>query len=318
VYPTALKVAAIEGLRAAASGFEALQGALQRKEQAFGGIVCMGRTEGQDAVPMTLGAMFSSWAEAFARDRWRAFKGEERLRVVNLGGTAVGTGLTAPRRYIFLVIEKLRALTGYGLARGENPVEQTANADALVEVSGLLKTAATNFIKLARDLRFLQSQGEIRLPACQAGSSIMPGKINPVRLEAAIAAGLQMKANDSLLADAVSLGTLQIHEFMPTIAYALLESLQLAERTCRMLAPHVDGIEADEDVCRGRVDRSPTLVTALLPAIGYRRAEVLARALAASGRTDVRAFLSEQLGAACVDEALAPRRLMALGYRDDG
>jgi aspartate ammonia-lyase len=117
----------------------ALQGAMQKKEKEFAHIVKVGRTELQEAVPITLGQEFSAFAEAFARDRWRVFKCEERLRLVNLGGTAVGTGLTAPRSYIFLVIETLRRVTGLGLARGETVTDQTANSDCFVEVSGILK-----------------------------------------------------------------------------------------------------------------------------------------------------------------------------------
>ena len=137
VYPTALKIAAIFGLRQLSESVAGLQNAFQKKEKEFSGIVKIGRTEMQEAVPLTLGAEFSAFAEAFARDRWRTFKCEERLRTVNLGGTAVGTGLTAPRNYIFLVIERLREVTGLGLTRGENAVDQTANADCFVEVSGM-------------------------------------------------------------------------------------------------------------------------------------------------------------------------------------
>ncbi|RKY60852.1 MAG: aspartate ammonia-lyase, partial [Candidatus Latescibacterota bacterium] len=138
-YPTAMKVATIVELRNLSQAIARLQGAFQRKEKEFAQVVKTGRTELQEAVPLTLGAEFSAFAEAIARDRWRTFKCEERLRVVNLGGTAVGTGLGAPRSYIFLVIEKLRAITGLGLSRGENMVDQTANTDCFVEVSGILK-----------------------------------------------------------------------------------------------------------------------------------------------------------------------------------
>jgi aspartate ammonia-lyase len=149
VYPTALKVAAIFKLRDLSNAVSGLQGAFQEKEKEFAAIVKMGRTELQEALPITLGAEFSAFAEAFSRDRWRIFKCEERLRVVNLGGTAVGTGLAAPRDYIFLVIEKLREVTGLGLSRGENILGETANADSFVEVSGILKAHAVNLIKIA-------------------------------------------------------------------------------------------------------------------------------------------------------------------------
>jgi len=139
----------------------------------------------QDAVLTTLGREMAAYAEAFNRDRWRIYKCEERLRVVNLGGTAIGTGLAAPRAFIFRVVDTLREVTGIGLARAENLIEATQNADVFVEVSGILKACATSLLKVATDLRLLSSGpeaglGEIRLPERQAGSSIMPGKVNPV------------------------------------------------------------------------------------------------------------------------------------------
>src|SRR5208283_2992122 len=149
VYPSALKISTIYKLRELSQSIAKLQGAFQDKEQLFSNITKMGRTELRDAVPITLGIEFGAFGQAIARDRWRTFKCEERLRVVNLGGTAVGTGLGAPRDYIFLVIEKLRLLTGLGISRGENPVGETANADTFVEVSGILKAHAVNLIKLS-------------------------------------------------------------------------------------------------------------------------------------------------------------------------
>ena len=176
VYPTALKIAAIAGVRRLSDTMSKLQGAFQAKEKEFQGILKMGRTELQSAVPMTLGQEFSAFAEGIGRDRWRTFKCEERLRLVNLGGTAIGTGITAPRTYIFRVIEVLRSLTGMGLSRNENVIDGTANADAFVEVSGILKASASTLSKIAGDLRLLHFIGEISLPELQAGSSIMPGK----------------------------------------------------------------------------------------------------------------------------------------------
>jgi aspartate ammonia-lyase len=214
-YPTALKVAAIGGVRELSEAFASLQGTFQTLEKTWANLPILGKTELMDAVPLTLGAQFASFAEAFARDRWRTFKCEERLRTVNLGGTAIGTGLTAPRSYIFLVVEKLREVTGLGLSRAENMIEATANADCFVEVSGILNAAAVNLIKVSDDLRRLAMLGEIKLPAVQAGSSIMPGKVNPVILESVIQIGIKVKANNNIVADCASRGSLQICEFMP-------------------------------------------------------------------------------------------------------
>ncbi len=313
VYPTAVKVAAIYGLRELAEKVEALQGTFQRLENQFAHIPTIGKTELVEAVPLTLGAEFGAFAEAFARDRWRTFKCEERLRVVNLGGTAVGTGLTAPRSYIFLVTDKLREVTGLGLSRGENLVDQTANADAFVEVSGIIKACAANLLKICGDLRLLHMNGKIRLPAVQAGSSIMPGKVNPVILESVMQIGVKVQANDFIVTECASRGSLQINEFMPLLASALLESMELLGAACKMLAKHAADIEADEAECERQFNGSVEIVTAFLPAIGYDRATELVNAF--DRTTDFKTYLENELGSELVAETLSPQNLMALGHR---
>jgi aspartate ammonia-lyase len=317
VYPTAVKVSAILLLRELSQTIAGVQGSFQRKEKEFAGIVKVGKTELQEAVPITLGAEFSAFGEAMARDRWRTFKCEERLRVVNLGGTAVGTGLSAPRSYIFLAVEKLREVTGLGLSRGENLLDATANTDPFVEVSGILKAHASSLSKIANDLRLLHLFGEIELPKLQPGSSIMPGKVNPVALEAVMQVALKVMANDFLVTEACSRSTLQINEFLPLLAHSLLESLDLLIRTDEVLARHADGITANEARCRESFDRSPMIVTAFLPQIGYDRASEILQAFLASGRKNVREFLQEKLGMERVERALSPERLISLGYRED-
>lgn len=316
VYPTAVRVSAIRGVRELSRAVAGVQGAFQKKEKEFAGIIKVARTELREAVPMTMGQEFSAFAEAFGRDRWRVFKCEERLRQVNLGGTAVGTGLTAPRSYIFLVTEKLRELTGFGLARGENLVDQTANADPFVEVSGILKAHAVNLVKIANDLRLLNAFGEIGLPALQAGSSIMPGKVNPVMLEAVIQAGLTCIANDALVSEAAARASLQINEFLPLLADALLGSIDILVRADGAFARHAAGITADERRCREYFDRNPVIITALVPAIGYQKAQELLREFTASGTDDLRRFLAGKLGTAVVDMAFSPGNLTALGYTE--
>ncbi len=316
VYPTAVKIAAIYGVRALSDAAAQLQGALQKKEKAFASILTIGRTELQEATPITLGAQFSSFADAISRDRWRAYKCEERLRVVNIGGTAVGTGITAPRRYIFLVIEKLRELTGLGLTRGENMMDQTANADALVEVSGILSAHASNLIKIGNDLRMLHYLGDIILPAVQAGSSIMPGKVNPVILESVINAGLKANANHALVSATASMGTFQIVEFLPLCAFALLESLEILAAADRRLAGHIDGVSADADCCRRRAYANVSIITALVPHLGYERAQQLVRAYQSAPHDEsFRDFLAGAVGERIVDDALRPENIMALGFR---
>jgi aspartate ammonia-lyase len=317
VYPTAVKVAGIGGLRSLSAAVAGLQSSLQKKERQFEHIPTLGRTEWVDAVPITLGREFSAFAEAVSRDRWRTFKSEERLRVINLGGTAVGTGLTAPRDYIFLATEKLRQLTSFGLSRAENLMDQTANADSFVEVSGIMKAAGANLVKICGDLRFLHSTGEIRLPAVQAGSSVMPGKVNPVILEAVMQAGLKVMSNDTLVAECASRGTLQINEFMPLLALAFLESLDLLTNACGMLAAHVDGIEADESRCQSLVADTPALITAFLPRLGYEQATALAQEYQHQPDGSFIDFLKARLGCEIVEATLRPEMLNSLGYRPE-
>jgi aspartate ammonia-lyase len=290
VFPTALRIAALWGLRRLEPAVVALQEAFQAKERAFAHVVKVGRTEMQDAVLTTLGREMSAYAEALNRDRWRLNKCEERLRVVNLGGTAIGTGLAAPRRYIFQVVEELRDITGLGLARAENLVEATQNADVFVEVSGLLKVLAATLVKICGDLRLMSSGpeagfGEIRLPARQAGSSIMPGKVNPVVPEAITQAALLAIGHDQTITIAAAMGSLELNPFLPLVAHCLLESFDLLAASCDSLRRDcVEGLEADEVRCRQQVENATASATALVPLLGYERASELVVAARREGR----------------------------------
>jgi aspartate ammonia-lyase len=286
-YPTALRLAAIRALGVLEERVVALQQSFQEAERRFAGIVKIGRTEMQHAVLTTLGREMGAYAEALGRDRWRIYKCEERLRVVNLGGTAIGTGLAAPRAYIFRVVEELRAITGIGFARAENLVEATQNADVFVEVSGILKALAASLWKICSDLRLLSgAHGEIRLPERQAGSSIMPGKVNPVIPEAVTQCAMLVFGYDAALGMACASGSLELNPFLPLVAFCLLESLDLLANACGVLRSHaVEGITADERRCRESVDQSTAVVTALVPVLGYERACEVAREAAAAGRT---------------------------------
>ena len=314
VFPTALKIAAINCIKELSDEIASLQGELQKKEKEFSKVVKIGRTQMQDAVPITLGAEFGSFAEAFGRDRWRVFKCEERLRVVNIGGTAVGTALNAPREYVFLVIEELRKLTGLGLARGENLLDQTANNDVFVEVSGILKANASNLIKVSNDLRLLAMLGEVHLKALQTGSSIMPGKVNPVALEAVIASALKVKANDTLIFDAVSNGTLQINENMPLIAFAMLESINLLLNANKLLCEHIKDIKSDERVCKELLYKSTGVVNAFLPLLGYKKIEEMINE-ANDEKIAVITVIEKHLGKETVEKILSSENLNSLGYR---
>jgi len=319
-YPTALKVAAIKQLRVLEREVIALFEEFQRQEKAMAHVVKVGRTQMQDAVLTTLGREMSAYAEAFARDRWRIYKCEERLRVVNLGGTAIGTGISAPREYIFRAVEHLREITALGLARAENLVEATQNTDVFVEVSGILKALASNLLKIATDLRFLSSGpdagiGELRLPERQAGSSIMPGKVNPVIPEAVSQTALLVMGYDQALTMACALGNLELNAFLPLVTHCLLDSLDLLARTDEMLRKEcVEGIEADEARCRAHVESSTAMATALVPVLGYERAcEVVQRAQA-SGKSIREVVVGEKvLSAAEFDELLTAEAVCRLG-----
>ena len=282
-YPTAVKIAAIRLLRKLEQSVLALQEAFQQKEKEFAHIVKIGRTQLQDAVLTTLGREMSAYAEAFNRDRWRIYKCEERLRVVNLGGTAIGTGLGAPKQFIFKVVDRLRENTNIGLARAENLIDATQNTDVFVEVSGILKAHACNLFKISNDLRLLSSGpdagfGEITLPARQAGSSIMPGKINPVICEAVAQIAIRVMGNDQIISQACSAGNLELNQFMPLIADALLENLTLLNNASVIFREQcISGITSNEQVCKKNIENSTATITALIPKIGYEKASEIAK-----------------------------------------
>ncbi|MCL0033062.1 aspartate ammonia-lyase [Peptococcaceae bacterium] len=283
VYPTAIRIAAIRLLKRLSESCAVLQGALQKKEALFSGILKVGRTQMQDALPIILGQEFGAYAEAVSRDRWRLYKVEERLRQVNLGGTAIGTSVNTERRYIYLVIERLRSLTGLGLARAENMVDVTQNADVFVEVSGLIKAAAVTLIKISSDLRLLSSGpragiSEIRLPDLQAGSSIMPGKVNPVMPEMVTQVSYQAISNDFAISMAAQSGQLELNAFLPLIADNLLSSIEMLSSAMKLFSERcIEGIEANEKRCAELLENSVSWVTVLVPKIGYERASELAK-----------------------------------------
>ena len=322
-FPTALRVAAINGLRALERRVVVLLEAFQRKEHELAEVVKIGRTQLQDAVLTTLGREMAAYAEAVSRDRWRIYKCEERLRVVNLGGTAIGTGLGAPRQYIFRVVEELKHITQLGLARAENLVEATQNADVFVEVSGILRALASNVLKISTDLRLLSSGpgagfGEIRLPARQAGSSIMPGKVNPVIPEAATQAAIAAMGYDQMILQASSAGNLELNPFLPLVADSLLGMIDILGGACDVLAKLcVNGIEADLARCRAHVAGSTATLTALIDRIGYDAAERIARIAAAEQRSVRDVVLAEGLVTAEeFDRLIAPERVTRLGSDD--
>ena len=320
VYPTALRIAAIWLLKPLSEGCAALQDALQAKEAEFAGVIKVGRTEMQDALPVMLGQEFSAYAGAIARDRWRLHKVEERLRQAALGGTAVGTGLNADKKYIFMVNDRVRQYAGIGLARAGNMIDVTQNADVFVEVSGLLKALAVNLGKMAHDFRLLSSGpraglGEIRLPERQAGSSIMPGKINPIIPEAINQIAFHVMAADMAIAMAAQSGQLELNPFMPLIAHHLLESLTILTNAVKMVNEFcVQGITANVERCREMLNNSVISVTALVPHIGYDLASQVARKAMEHGITVREAVIELAiLPVEKIDAILDPRAMTRPG-----
>lgn len=323
VFPTAVRIAAIRMLKRVAERFADLQSALQAKEADFADVLKCGRTQLQDALPVTLGQEFGAWAQAVARDRWRLYKAEERLRVVGLGGTAVGTGVNAPKAYIFGVIETLRDLTGIGLARADYLMDPTQNCDVFVEVSGLLKTSAVTLTKIANDLRLLASGpraglAEITLPAVAAGSSIMPGKVNPVIAEAVNQVAFQVIAADTAITLAASAGQLELNAFLPSIAANLFEQLDLLEAAVPLFAERcIAGISANREHCAALAEGSISAAAVLTGVIGYDEAAALAHECATSGRT-LREVLAESgvIPASAIERVLDPAALTSPGALD--
>ena len=324
VYPTALKLAVLFLLKDLEKVVGVLQTELQAKEMEFKDIVKLGRTQLQDAVPMTLGMTFGAWSEAIARDRWRIFKSRERIKVVNLGGTAIGTGLNAPRKFIFKAAEELRRLTGLNISRSENLVDATQNLDPFVEISGMLKACAVNLLKISNDLRILASGpgggiAEIILPARQKGSTIMPGKVNPVLPEMMAQVAIKVMANDNIVAQTAGLGNLELNQFLPLLAFSIIESLSLLSRSIpKFTELCIKGIRANAGKCRYNVEHSHALATVLVNKFGYAKVEKLIGKSVENKKKIAEILLEEKLlSPAEIDELLAPANMYKLGFDDE-
>jgi aspartate ammonia-lyase len=274
-YPTAVKIAVIRILRELVTETMGLQEELQNKEKEFSSIFKLGRTQLQDAVPLTLGQSFGAFSEAISRDRWRLYKIEERIRRINIGGTAIGTGVGASLKYRFYVTEELKRLTGYGLSRAENLIDATQNMDVFVEVSGLLKTMGVNLNKIANDLRLMSSGpnggiGEINLPAIQMGSSIMPGKINPVGAEFIKQIFHKVQGNDLIISAAASEGEFELNALTPIISESILESIEILRDGVKILKEKViKGITANKEKCEMHLRASLSTITSHIDELGY-------------------------------------------------
>jgi aspartate ammonia-lyase len=324
VYPTALRVAVLMYLKELEQGFAELQAELQAKEMAFKDVIKLGRTQLQDALPMTLGMTFGAWSEAISRDRWRTFKSRERIKVVNLGGTAIGTGLNAPRQFIFKAADRLRRLTGLAISRSENMIDATQNLDPFVEISGMLKAAAANLLKISSDLRLLSSGpggglAEITLPTRQKGSTIMPGKINPVIPEMMNQVAIKVMHNDQMVAQCAGMGTLELNQFLPLLGFGLLESLRLLnEAIPRFTRLCIQGISANEAQSRAHVEASKALATVLVSRFGYHTVETLVQQASSQNKSIEDLLLQqEMLTREEIAELLAPGNMYKMGFTDE-
>jgi aspartate ammonia-lyase len=290
VYPTALKVAAYIGIFGLVDAMAVLRRAFEAKANEFRDVLKMGRTQLQDAVPMTLGQEFSTYAVMLGEDEDRLREAALLIREINMGGTAIGTGITAHPDYAKLICRHLSEITGIPLQTAPNLVEATQDCGAFVQLSGVLKRVAVKLSKTCNDLRLLSSGpraglGEINLPAVQAGSSIMPGKVNPVIPEVVNQIAFEVIGNDLTVSFAAEAGQLQLNAFEPIIAHSLFASIDHLRQGCQTLEDRcVRGITANREHLRNAVERSIGIVTALNPYIGYANATAIAREAHASGR----------------------------------
>jgi aspartate ammonia-lyase len=281
VIPTALTVAALEAISLLEESVNLLRSSTEKKEKEFRHILRTGYTQMQAAVPSTYGQLFSSYSDALSRDWWRISKCTERLKQVSLGGGATGTALAIPRYFVMNVTAELRSLTGLNIAQAENLSDATANLDKWVEVHATLKANAVNLEKMVSDLRLLSSdiacEESLTIPPRQAGSSIMPGKVNPVIPEFVISAAQKIYSNDSLVTSLAGKGCLELNAYLPLMGFAVLESIRLLTAACRTTAMFlVDGLSASENEGLTRISGNPTAATALIPYIGYRKATEIA------------------------------------------
>lgn len=302
VIPTATHIAAAVMLNERLlPALERLETSLEFKAQEFHTILKIGRTHLQDAVPMRLGDEFSGYARQIALARGRVAGLQKTLTPVALGGTAVGTGLNAHPGFAETTIRNIALSTGIAFYETPNHFEAQAACDAAVETSGRLKTVAISLMKIAEDIRWLASGprcglGEINLPALQPGSSIMPGKVNPVIPEAVLQVGAQVIGNDATISVAGQRGNFELNTMLPVVAYNLLQSIEILSSVTRILSEKcIDGISANRDRCARNIEKSLAMATHLVPRIGYDAAAAVAKKAFETGRSVKKVALEMQI-----------------------
>ena len=317
VYPTAIKIALYELIYRLKDSLRYLRDAFNEKAVEFKDVLKMGRTQLQDAVPMTLGQEFKTYAVMIDDDIFRLRDCQVLLKEVNLGATAIGTGINTKKAYRKKVINNLRDVTGIDFESASNLIEATQDTGDFVHISGILKRVAIKISKICNDLRLLSSGpraglNEINLPKMQPGSSIMPGKVNPVIPEVVNQVAYEVIGSDATISIACEGGQLQLNVFEPLVAYKLFTSINMMRRSFYTLAQKcVKGITANEEVCMNNILNSVTIVTSLNPILGYEKSSALAKeALATNKRVydiilEQELFTKEEL-----DELLHPKNMV--------
>ena len=291
VIPTSLKVTAIKELMQLEKEINSTRSTIESLEKKYRNTLRIGYTQMQEAVPSSYGRLFGAYNDALSRDWWRVSKCFERIKVVNLGGSAIGSGITVPRYFIMESVKKLQQITGMPVTRAENMHDATSNMDSLVEIHAILKAHAVNLEKITGDLRLLSSdlinRKEVVIPKKQTGSSIMPAKINPVIPEFIISSAHKTYSNDNMISNLCGQGCLDLNAYLPAIGHALLESIQLLTACNITLRENLlEGIIIAGEVSTKKLFESSSITTALLPYIGYNKSAQLAEEMK-NTKTDI-------------------------------
>lgn len=320
VIPTSLKVTMMQFLNKLEEKVNVLRNKVEDLEKQHRNSLRTGYTQMQEAVPSSYGRLFSTYSDALSRDWWRVSKCSERIKVVNLGGGAIGSGLSIPVFFIMEVVQELQRLTLLPLTRGDNLYDATCNLDSFVEVHAILKAHAVNLEKMVSDIRLLASDiagiHEIVIPKKQVGSSIMPGKINPVIPEFVISVAHKVYSNDNLIASLCGQGCLELNAYIPLIGHTIIESLKLLIAANETLKNNLfDGLEVNIETAQYKLLHSPAITTALSPFTGYHKASELANIMKMNNCDIFEAnqklkFITEDQ----LIKILQPQYLLKLGY----
>ena len=321
VIPTSLKVCIIKLLILLEASINETRSAVEKIETANRKSLKIAYTQMQEAVPSSFGNLFSTYSEALSRDWWRVSKCSERLKLVNLGGGAIGTGLSVPLYFIMEAVSNLQKLTGLPIGRSENMADATSNLDSFVEVHAILKSHAVNLEKMVSDIRLMASDLNkpspmVSIPDRQTGSTIMPGKINPVIPEFVISSSHLVYSNDQLVSGLCGPGCLELNAYLPLIGHSMISSIKLLISANRSLKQNMlDGLLVNTAVSHEQLMKSPSITTALLPLIGYNKAAELARLmksenLSVSGANNKLGLVEPEK----LEALLKPENLLKMGY----